>query len=284
MDLNDVSMRYIADLLAERTGQQLTEGRVWRVSTALAGIFRKRGITNIEQLVCLLAHPGEKQLAQDVVEALLNNETYFFRDPAYFKALRDRILPDLANKRADKRRIKIWSAGCSTGQEVFSLAMLFAEQSTQWDGWSIDILGTDISSQAIELARKGTFSQFEIQRGLGVNRMLAFFDEMQDGWRSRDRVSQMVRFKQQNLLENSSRPDAFDLVLCRNVLLYFDDETRQAAFGKLHEALSHDGWLMLGAGETVVGQTREFAIEPGIGGIYRPCNPDVDHGLDAAVA
>ncbi|MFN2099833.1 CheR family methyltransferase [Altererythrobacter sp. MF3-039] len=273
MDLNDVSIRYIADLLCERTGQQLTEGRLWRIGTALSGIYRQRGITNIEQLVCLLDRPEEKTLAQEVVEALLNNETYFFRDPLYFETLADKILPDLAEKRRHKRKLTIWSAGCSTGQEVLSLSMIFAEQASRWNDWQIEILGTDISGQAIDAARSGKYSQFEIQRGLAVNRMLNFFEESEAGWLSSDRVSRLVRFSRHNLLDPPPSASPFDLVLCRNVLLYFDGSTRDRAFARLQQALAPDGWLMLGAGETVVGQTRRFHIESGLSGIYRPSGP-----------
>ncbi len=270
MDLNDVSIRYIADLLAERTGQQLTEGRLWRIGTALSGIFRERGLNNVEQLVCLLDRPDEKALAQEVVEALLNNETYFFRDPAYFETIAEKILPDLAAKRAASKKLTIWSAGCSTGQEVLSLAMIFAEQASRWNDWQIEIIGTDISSRAIDAARRGKYSQFEIQRGLAVNRMLSFFEESEVGWLSTDRVSRIVRFARHNILDAPPTSAPFDLVLCRNVLLYFDGATRDRAFARLQQSLEHDGWLMLGAGETVVGQTSRFNIEPGLSGIYRP--------------
>ena len=270
MDLNDVSIRFISDLLAERTGQQLTEGRLWRVGTALSGIFRKRGIRNIEQLVCLLAQPEEKALAEEVVEALLNNETYFFRDPAYFQTIAATILPDLAQKRRTKRKLSIWCAGCSTGQEVLSLSMIFAEKADDWRDWSIEILGTDISGQAVDAARRGRYSQFEIQRGLGVERMLEFFEESEQGWLTTERVSRPVRFIRHNILDTPPSSAPFDLVLCRNVLLYFDHAARDKAFDRLDDALASDGWLMLGAGETVVGQTRKFRIEKGLGGIYRP--------------
>lgn len=270
MDLNDVSVRYVADLLSERTGQQLTEGRLWRIGSALSSIFRKRGISNLEQLVCLLAEPNNKALAQEVVEALLNNETYFFRDPAYFEGLADIILPDLARKRSASRKLSIWSAGCSTGQEALSLAMMMAEQPERWDGWSIEILGTDISAQAIDAARLGRYSQFEVQRGLGINRMLNFFQESDSGWLASDKISRFARFNVHNMLDEPPSAAPFDLILCRNVLLYFDGQTRNLAFSRLHEALAGDGWLALGAGETVVGQTRSFKVEPGLSGIYRP--------------
>ncbi|MBA4009961.1 MAG: protein-glutamate O-methyltransferase [Erythrobacter sp.] len=259
MEASEASHQIIADLLEARTGQHLTESRRWRVNSALAGIFRQHGISNVDQLVCLLADPDSGDLAQDVVEALLNNETYFFRDKPTFDQLPGEILPELAERRRDVRRLSIWSAGCSTGQEVYSLAMLFAEQAERWQGWTIDIIGTDVSHRAILTARGGIYSQFEVQRGLGVAQMLRHFDESPSGWRLRDEVRQMVRFAQGNLL-TAPHPSRlpFDLVLCRNVLLYFDRQVRHDAFERLSRAVMPDGFLMLGAGETVVGQTDRF--------------------------
>lgn len=259
---SEASHQIIADLLEARTGQHLTESRRWRVNSALAGIFRQHGISNVDQLVCLLAAPppGHPDLAQEVVEALLNNETYFFRDKPTFDQLPAEILPELAIRRRDVRRLSIWSAGCSTGQEVYSLAMLFAEQTERWQGWTIDILGTDVSHRAIDAARSGTYSPFEVQRGLGVTQMLRHFDETPRGWQIQDGVRAMVRFQQHNLL-GGLHPGRlpFDLVLCRNVLLYFDRQVRREAFARLAGAVMPDGFLMLGAGETVVGQTDRFA-------------------------
>lgn len=258
---SEASHQIIADLLEARTGQHLTESRRWRVGSALAGLFRTHGISNVDQLVCLLAAPPPDcpDLAQDVVEALLNNETYFFRDKPTFDQLPAEILPELAKRRRDVRRLSIWSAGCSTGQEVYSLAMLFAEQADRWQGWTIDILGTDVSHRAVEAARSGTYSPFEVQRGLGVTQMLRHFDETARGWQVRPDVRAMVRFQHHNLL-GSAHPGRipFDLVLCRNVLLYFDRPTRAGAFARLASAVMPDGFLMLGAGETVVGQTDRF--------------------------
>jgi len=259
MEASEASHQIIADLLEARTGQHLTESRRWRVNSALAGIFRQHGISNVDQLVCLLADSGADGLAQDVVEALLNNETYFFRDKPTFNQLPGEILPELAQRRRDVRRLSIWSAGCSTGQEVYSLAMLFAEQAERWQGWTIDIIGTDVSHRAILTARGGLYSQFEVQRGLGVAQMLRHFDETPRGWQVRAEVRAMVRFAQGNLL-TAAHPSRlpFDLVLCRNVLLYFDRQVRNTAFERLSRAVMPDGFLMLGAGETVVGQTDRF--------------------------
>jgi chemotaxis protein methyltransferase CheR len=262
MEVSEASHQIIADLLAARTGQHLTESRRWRVNSALGGIFREHGISNVDQLVCLLAAPPggpeTPDLSQEVVEALLNNETYFFRDKPTFDQLPDEILPELALRRKDVRRLSIWSAGCSTGQEVYSLAMLFADQKDRWQGWTIDILGTDVSHRAINAARSGLYSQFEVQRGLGVTQMLSHFDETPRGWQVREEARRMVRFRQHNMLGPHPGRMPFDLVLCRNVLLYFDRATRAEAFARLSGAVMPDGFLMLGAGETVVGQTDRF--------------------------
>ncbi|MGE5952408.1 MAG: CheR family methyltransferase [Qipengyuania vulgaris] len=270
MALEDASHQIIADLLEARTGQTLTESRRWRISTALSGLFREFGIENVDQLACMLERPGEHRLATRVVEALLNNETYFFRDHAYFSTLANTILPELAKRRADSRRISIWSAGCSTGQEVLSLAMTFLEQPGRWTDWKIEILGTDVSSKAIDQAKTGTYSQFEIQRGISVAQMLNFFSETPKGWKVSDRVLQMTRFEQRNLLDFPPAPGKFDFVLCRNVLLYFDPETRRRAFDRLHGGVANDGFLMLGAGETVVGQTDKFEPSSFGSAMYAP--------------
>ena len=262
MEVSQASYQIIADLLAARTGQHLTESRRWRVGTALSGVFREHGISNVDQLVCLLDEPRRRShdhdLATEVVEALLNNETYFFRDKPTFDQIPDDILPELRQRRQHKKRISIWCAGCSTGQEVHSLAMLFEDQKSRWDGWTIDILGTDVSHRAIHAARTGLYSQFEVQRGLGVAQMLQHFEETPGGWQIKDHVRHITRFQQHNVLTEPPARGRFDLILCRNVLLYFDPDTRGVAFQRLGSALARDGFLMLGAGETVVGQTRAF--------------------------
>lgn len=274
METSEASHQIIADLLAARTGQHLTESRRWRVNSALAGIFREHGISNVDQLVCLLASPRtgpeSPDLSQEVVEALLNNETYFFRDKPTFDQLPHDILPELARRRQDVKRLSIWSAGCSTGQEVYSLAMLFAEQKERWQGWTIELTGTDVSCRAINAARSGLYSQFEVQRGLGVTQMLRHFDETAYGWQIRDEARCMVQFRQHNVLGPPPGRHPFDLVLCRNVLLYFDRTTRSLAFDRLASAVAPDGFLMLGAGETVIGQTDRFMPSPRRASFFEP--------------
>ncbi len=258
MDMNSASYRIIADLLEARTGQQLTEARKWRIGTALIGVLRKHRIANTDQLVGMLAQPATAPLAREVVDALLNNETYFFRDRPVFDALARDILPGLAQKRQAQRRLSIWSAGCSTGQEALSLAMLFQRNAAAWRGWTIEILGTDVSTTAVEKAQAGLYSQFEIQRGLGMTEMLLYFDETLGSWQPKPELRRMMRFKQRNLLAPPPTLQRFDLVLCRNVLLYFDDTKRALALDRVADALRPDGWLMLGSGETVNNRSERF--------------------------
>lgn len=267
---NPASLQIVADLLRARTGQQLGAGRMWRISGALSGVFRRHDISNVEQLVCLLTQPGGDQLAGEVVEALLNNETYFFRDKGLFDLLERDILPRLHEKRRGQRTLRIWSAGCSSGQELYSVAMLLASQRERWDGWKLELLGTDISPRIVETARAGTFSQFEVQRGLTVTQMLGCFEQNERGWQIDESLRRMVSFRQHNLLEPLATGAPFDLVLCRNVLLYFDPAVRQQVFELLFEAMAHDAYLLLGVGETTVGQTQAFTPASGLPGIFQP--------------
>ena len=269
MQISDSSSRILAGLLEARTGQQLTMSRRWRIETALSALLRERGISTLDELITILVMGKEPSLSQQVVEALLNNETYFFRDRAPFDVLQRHALVELAQRRAKSKRLRIWSAGCSTGQEVYSLSMLFAEEPEKWRGWTIDILGTDVSTGCIDRARTGAYSQFEVQRGLGINQMIRWFEETPDGWRAVESLRKPVRFQVHNLLEPAPHPGDFDIVLCRNVLLYLSPEKKTLAFERIAGAMAEDGWLMLGAGETVIGQTGKLGSDINARGLYR---------------
>jgi chemotaxis protein methyltransferase CheR len=274
LQISDSSSRILAGLLEARTGQQLTMSRRWRIETALSALLRERGIASLDELITILVMGKEPGLSNQVVEALLNNETYFFRDRTPFDLLARHALPELQKLRATKRRLRIWSAGCSTGQEAYSLAMLFAESPAQWSGWTIDIVATDVSGHVIDRARAGTYSQFEVQRGLAIGQTIKWFEECADGWRVVEPLRKNVRFQVHNLLEEPPHPKEFDVVLCRNVLLYLNAEKRTQAFDRLASALAEDGCLMLGAGETVIGQTKKLAADRECRGLYRLASDD----------
>jgi chemotaxis protein methyltransferase CheR len=235
----------------------------------LSALLRERRIASLDELITILVMGKEPSLSQQVVEALLNNETYFFRDRAPFDLLARHALPELAQKRHNTKRLKIWSAGCATGQETYSLAMLFAEDPEKWRGWTIDILGTDVSTSCIDRARRGIYSQFEVQRGLGIQQTIKWFEETADGWRAVEDIRKPVRFQEHNLLEPPPHPGGFDDVLCRNVMLYLSSDKNALAFDRLASSLAEDGWLMLGAGETVIGQTKKLGADVNARGLYR---------------
>jgi len=269
VQVSDASSRILAGLLEARTGQQLTMSRRWRIETALQPVMRERGIGSLDGLVAALVARSDEGLADSVVEALLNNETFFFRDRQSFELLLGPALRRLEEVRRRERRLAIWCAGCSTGQEAYSIAMHFADQKARWSGWTIDIIGTDVSRAAVDQAKSGVYSQFEVQRGLPVVQMMRWFDELPGAaWRISADLRRAVRFEVSSLVAPSAPAERFDIILCRNVLLYFSPQVRRAAFQRLAEAAADDAALMLGAGETVIGQTDAFVSDPECRGLY----------------
>lgn len=271
MEISASSRQILAGLLESRTGQQIGIGRRWRVDAALAPIARDGGFTNVDDLVKRIASGQAPAMAEKVIEALLNNETYFYRDKLPFDLLFAEPLKRIEAARLKEKRLSIWSVGCSTGQELYSVAMALAEQSTRWRGWTIDLVGTDISRTAIERARAGRYSQFEVQRGLPVLQMVRWFEEEGAGqWRVAQSIRDMVRFENRGIADRPPIPGMFDIILCRNVLLYFAESMKRLAYTRLGDAIRPDGALMLGAGETVIGQTDRFVSDPDSRGLYRP--------------
>jgi len=269
MQPDDLAIDIIVDLFETQTGQRISADRRWRITPSLAGLLRETGLESLSDLIVELTRSDDERLPRKVVEALLNNETYFFRDRQVFDHVDKVILPRLAAENASRRRMRVWSAGCSTGQEALSLAMLFASQPSRWHGWQVEIHATDVSHAVIDFARRATYSSFQIQRGLGVSEMLGFFRETPGGWQANRQLTDMVRFDVHNLLAPPPAGDAFDLVLCRNVLLYFDAETRARAFARLSEALRPDGELVLGGGELVLGRAGTFTADAQMHGVFR---------------
>jgi len=269
MELSDGACRILAALLEARTGQKLGMDRRWRIGTALTGLMRERGLAGLDQLIAVMLAGRDPALADAVVDALLNNETYFFRDRNAFELLRTGALDRLHRARAAEKRLDIWCAGCSTGQEAYSLAMAFAEGGARWRGWKVSILATDVSGAAIARARQGMYSQFEVQRGLSVLQMMRWFKEAgNSNWQIARELRQAVRFEVRNLIEPPPQAARFDLILCRNVLLYLTGETRQRAFARLAQVARPDASLMLGAGETTIGDTDAFIPDPEHRGLY----------------
>lgn len=273
--------RVLGDLLASRTGQQVLPSRSWRIESSLKAVLRELGLTTLDPLVVLLASGSNSALATKVVEALLNNETSFFRDSLAFEQLERDALEQLRRARAPARRLRIWSAACSTGQEAYSLAMMLRDAGPRWAGWTFEILATDISGATIARARAGRYSQFEIQRGLPVRTMLRWFRQEGDDWVIDPALRRDVRFAKHNLCDPA--PGRFDLILCRNVLMYFSPAVRATVFCRIADALDTGGVVMLGAGETVLGQTERLVSNPDMRGLYTAAL-DLSHSLDRAAA
>lgn len=274
MSIHDTRIhRQLAELLRKHSGQQLMANRHWRVDMALKPILRSHSIPDLNMLGELLAGDSDADLARECVEAMINNETCFYRDQANFALLTGPVLDSLREKRGQTKRLRIWSAACSTGQEPYSLAMYFASNPEKWAGWNIHIHATDLSTSALTQARNGRYSQFEIQRGLTVMLMLKYFDQHETEWQLKDQIKRAVSFGKHNLLEKTKVRGVYDLILCRNMLMYLCDENRKQVLENLADAVTRDGMLMLGAAETVIGQTERFVASREFRGFYEQSPP-----------
>ncbi len=261
------ALNVLAALLESRTGQQIAANREWRVETALKPILRERGLETLEELVGEILDGRDKAVGDIVVDALLNQESSFFRDAAVIDLLADAAARIYAET---GRRVRIWSAGCSTGQEPLSLAMLLTERFEAGGPPVPEIVATDVSDIALARARAGVFSQFEIQRGLPIRRMMRWFDNVDGDWIARPELVRQISFRQGNLVADPLPVGRFDLILCRNVLMYLSPVLRRQVLDRFGTAMRPGGLLALGAGETVIGQTETFRPSPEFRGLYEP--------------
>ncbi len=258
----------LSGLLEKHTGQVLLSNRHWRVDMALKPVMRRNSIPDISTLVSLLTSNADTVLTRECVEAMINNETCFFRDQANFALLTGPLLDSIREQRSSQKRIRIWSSACSTGQEAYSLAMAVAENAEKWRGWTVQIIATDVSHGALSQAKAGRYSQFEIQRGLPVMLMLKYFSQDGEEWVAKEDLRRKVTFSEHNMLEAPTRLGKFDLILCRNMLMYLCDTKRKQVLDQLAGAIAADGLLVLGAAETVIGQTEKFRSSPEFRGFY----------------
>lgn len=253
---SETAIAVLGALLEARTGQQLASYRAWRLDTALRPLLRQRKLDTLDQLVARLLDGQDHTIGDRIVEALVNGESSFFRDAPVF----DTIAQALAAAAAPRRRPRIWSAGCASGQEPLSLAMLLAEEGERTGTAVPEIVATDVSDAALARARAGRFTQFEIQRGLPIRRMMRWFDADGADWVAKPELTHLIQFRRVNLVADRPPPGQFDVILCRNVLLYFSAAVKAEVFARLAASLRPGGLLVLGAGETVIGQTR--LLEP----------------------
>lgn len=261
---------FLRRLLKERSGLVLSDEKHYLVESRLLPVARKHEIASLGELVQKLRLPGAAQLTIEVVEAMTTNETFFLRDKAPFDHFQRFIMPALLAARESRRRIRIWCAAASTGQEPYSLAMQVKEMADQLAGCRVDILATDLSTAVLEKARAGIYSQFEVQRGLPIQLLLKYFTQSGDFWRISPEIRAMVQFRMFNLLDDFAGLGPFDLVFCRNVLIYFDQQTKSDVLERIRRVTEPDGFLVLGAAETVVGLTESFRPMTAQRGVYTP--------------
>jgi len=267
--MNTSDFQMIATMLREQSGLVITPEKAYLVENRLQPVARKWGFGNLDQLIGALRTRPDGKLRKDVVDAMTTNESLFFRDIRPFDLMRDVVLPQLMTARASAKRIRIWSAACSSGQEPYSLAMMFSEMQAKLAGWRIEIVATDLSSEIVAKAKAGSYSQFEVQRGLPITMLVKYFKQDGDRWQLSDAIRNQVSFREFNLLEHPRSLGQFDVVFCRNVLIYFDQPTKTKVLAGIADQLTADGTLFLGGAETVLGITDRFEPVPAQRGIYR---------------
>ena len=264
---------FMRDLLKRKSGLVVNPDKVYLLESRLTPLARSHGLESLDQLIDKVRTSRDAKLVDEVTDAMTTNESFFFRDNTPFDILKKHVLPFL-NKNRDSKKLRIWCAAASSGQEPYSIAMILKEQSYLWNDWDIEIHATDISNKIIDKAREARYSQFEVQRGLPIQMMMKYFRQESDGWFLNEDIKSMVKFEYMNLLEPFKHRGPFDIVFCRNVLIYFDQPTKTEVLGRVSNVISNDGSLFLGAAETVLGISDQFKPVKGQRGIYVPSAMD----------
>jgi chemotaxis protein methyltransferase CheR len=267
---------FLSDLLKKRSGLIISADKLYLLESRLVPLARKRGMNGLDDLVKAIRFAPEEQLLVDVTEAMTTNESSFFRDIKPFDNFRKMVLPDLIEKRAHKRSIRIWCAAASTGQEPYSLAMCLREEAEKLSGWRVEIVATDLSEEVLDKASVGLYSQFEVQRGMPIQLLIKYFSQVNDLWQIDSSIRAMVKYQPLNLLGNFSQLGAFDIVFCRNVLIYFEQQTKGEVLDKIANLMPSDGYLFLGGAETVLGICDAFKPVDNYRGVYS-LSPQTPH-------
>jgi len=273
------------DLLIEKSGLVVTPDKSYLLDSRLTPVAHDFGFADLGAMATALRGVPDKKLVDAIVEAMTTNETSFFRDTRPFDILRDTVMPYMLQARAHKRQLKIWSAAASSGQEPYTTCLVLKEMGEKLSGWNIDFTATDISNDILEIARKGNYSQFEVQRGLPITLLMKYFTQDGERWQLNDDIRNMVEYKYLNLLENLSSVGQPDIVFCRNVLIYFNEQTKGDVLNRIAKQMPEDGFLFLGGAETVIGITDAFKPVPGQRGLYaREGSPHLEAAPASAAA
>jgi len=259
---------FISTLIKSRSGLVLTPDKAYLLESRLMPVARKHGLKGLDELIGVMRTRKEEALIIEVTEAMTTNESFFFRDIKPFDLLRDEVLPPLLEKRAAQKHLRVWCAAASSGQEPYSIAIVLKELGAKMAGWKVDMVGTDISHDILNKAKGGQYSQFEVQRGMPITLLLKYFDKKDETWQIKDEIRNMVQYKYWNLLDDLKQLGGFDIVFCRNVLIYFDAETKGKVLENISQLMPKDGMLFLGGAETVLGVTEKFKPVQGQRGVY----------------
>jgi chemotaxis protein methyltransferase CheR len=257
--IQPADFQFIAQLLKQRSGLALTPDKEYLLETRLQPIARQLGCASLAELVAMLRRsPGDEALLRDVTEAMTTNESMFFRDTKPFEQLRDLVIPRVRQAKASGK-MRVWSAACSNGQEPYSISMTLLEQRLAMGGLGWEILATDLDTQVLAKAQEGVYTQFEVQRGTPITLLVKYFSQIGNNqWRIKDEVRGGISYRVHNLIQPCNGFGKFDVVFCRNVLIYFDEETKRGVLNRLADALEPHGVLFLGAAETVLSLTDRF--------------------------
>jgi len=259
---------FISSLIRGRSGLVLTPDKSYLLESRLMPVARKHGLKGLEDLIGQMRTRKEEALIVEVIEAMTTNESFFFRDIKPFDLLRDEVLPPILEKRKTQKHLRIWCAAASSGQEPYSIAIVLKELGIKLTGWKVDIVGTDISHDILKKAAAGTYSQFEVQRGMPIQLLLKYFDKKDESWQIKPEIQNMVTYKHWNLLDSLRQLGGFDIVFCRNVLIYFDADTKAKVLGEIAKLIPKDGMMFLGGAETVLGVSDKFKPVQGQRGVY----------------
>ncbi len=265
--MREADFQFVANMLRKRSGLVLSPDKAYLMESRLKPVARKNGYKSFEELVAALKGRDES-LAENVTEAMTTNESFFFRDSRPFEQFQKVILPQMLEARASKKRLRIWSAAASNGQEPYSIAMILKEEAAKLAGWRVEIVGTDISAEVLARARAGRFSQFEVQRGLPIQYLMKYFKKDGDQGVINPELRSMVEYRQWNLLKPLTGLGSFDVVFCRNVLIYFEQKVKADVLSRIGGVMAPDGFLYLGGAETVLGVSDAFRPVPGQRGVY----------------
>ncbi|MGU3284661.1 CheR family methyltransferase [Methylobacterium mesophilicum] len=271
--MTELEFEYLRSFLKQRSGLALTAEKRYLVESRLTPVCRRFGLATLGDLIGTLKLGQDGAIKRAVVEAMTTNETFFFRDRIPFDLFRDTILPEALARNASRRRLRIWCAAASTGQEPYSLAMLLQEAAPRLAGWQVEIVATDLSTEVIEKAKLGLYSHFEVQRGLPVQWLIKYFTQIGEQWQIAQSLRSMVDYRQLNLLHSFASLGQFDVIYCRNVLIYFDAPTKSDVLARLAAQLAPGGALLLGAAETVIGLTDRLSPNPKQRGLYGHSEP-----------